>query len=284
MCGRYAASASPEDLVEELEAEGADEPETGPALSPDWNVAPTKTAPVVWTRRPRGEPDAAPQRRVRALRWGLVPSWAKDPSVGSRMINARSESLLERPAFRRAATARRCLVPADGWYEWQPAPTGGQRGRARKQPFYVTLADGGTVAMAGVYELWRDPTRPDGDPAAWLATFAVVTTEAEPALARLHDRMPVVLPRERWAQWLDPALTDAGRVASLLDALPTGRFDAVPVSTLVNDVRRNGPELTVPLPPEELVGAVDPATGELLGAAPPAPAGAGQVGLDLPGR
>ncbi len=271
--------------MEELEAEGADEPLSGQGLAPDWNVAPTKDAPVVWTRRPRGEPDAAPQRRLRTLRWGLVPSWAKDPSVGSRMINARAGSLLERPAYRRAAAARRCLVPADGWYEWQPGPAGAPRGRRRKQPFYVTLAAGGTLAMAGVYELWRDPTRPDGDPAAWLGSFAVVTTAAEPGLARLHDRMPVVLPRDRWAEWLDPAVTDAGRVASLVDGLPAGRFDAVPVSTLVNDVRRNGPELTVPLPPEELEGAVDVATGELLGPAPAEQAaGAEQATLDLPGR
>lgn len=272
MCGRYAASASPDDLVTQFEVAEVDEPPRAagddgpvPGTEPDWNVAPTKLAPVIWERRPRGRPEAAPVRRLRPLRWGLVPSWAKDPSVGSRMINARAETLLDKPAYRRAAVSRRCLVPADGWYEWQATAVPGPRGRPRKQPFFVTLRDGRPLAMAGVYELWRDPGREDGDPLAWLATYAVVTTAAEPGLARLHDRMPAVLPPQRWGRWLDPALQDPGEVASLLADLPGERFHAVPVSTAVNDVRRNGPDLVRPAAPAELEGVLDPATGELLG-------------------
>jgi putative SOS response-associated peptidase YedK len=268
VCGRYAASASPDDLVEELEVVEVEQPEVpaDPGYAPDWNVAPTKQPPVVWTRRPRGEPDAEPVRRLRPLSWGLVPSWAKDRAVGSRMINARAESLLDKPAYRRAALARRCLVPADGWYEWQPSPVARDgRGRPRKQPFFVRLAAGGPLALAGVYEFWRDPTKDDEDPAAWLASFAVVTTAAEQGLDRIHDRMPLVLPRDRWQAWLDPGLADADAVRSLVQPPPPGRFTAVPVSTLVNDVRRNGPDLVAPLPVEELEGVVDPVTGELLG-------------------
>ncbi|WP_461021644.1 SOS response-associated peptidase [Thalassiella azotivora] len=289
MCGRYAASRSPEDLVEELEVEEDRTAEAG-GVQADWNVAPTKTAPVVLERRPRPdstggvgadpaqEPDGAsdetageaadepvPVRQLRALTWGLVPSWAKDRSVGSRMINARVETLLDKPAYRRAAVARRCLVPVDGWYEWQPSPVArDQRGRPRKQPFFVREADGGLLALAGVYELWRDPDRDGDDPQAWLATFAVVTGPAQGHLERVHDRMPWVLPRDRWDAWLDPEVRDPEEVRSLLTPPDVGRLVAVPVSTRVNDVRNGGPELVEPIPLDQVVGAVDPVTGEVL--------------------
>jgi putative SOS response-associated peptidase YedK len=268
MCGRYAASRRPEDLVEEFEATAGP---VGAAAAdelppPDWNVAPTKQAPVVLERPPRGEPAAAPVRQLRPLTWGLVPSWAKDRSGGSRMINARAESLLDKPAYRRAALARRCLVPADGWFEWQPSPVARDgRGRPRRQPFFVTSADGGVLALAGVYELWRDPTRDADDPAAWLATYAVVTTTALPELERIHDRMPLVLPRESWAHWLDPAEQDPDAVRALLRPVEADALRAFPVSTRVNDVRNAGPELVEPLPVEEAVGMVDPVTGEVFG-------------------
>lgn len=260
MCGRYAASRHPDELAEEFEVHTVElDPPAAPGRDgPDWNVAPTTANPVVLER------DDA--RRLRLLTWGLVPSWASDRTVGNRMINARAESLLDKPAYRRAAAVRRCLVPADGWYEWQASPvvTDG-RGRPRKQPFYIRPADDEGLAFAGVYELWRDPGRDADDPAAWLATYAIVTTDAEPGLDRIHDRMPFVLPRERWDAWLDPAVTDPDDVRGLLAPVPPGRFTAVPVSPRVNNVRNNGPELTQPAPVEELVGVVDPATGELLG-------------------
>ncbi|MFP5336230.1 MAG: SOS response-associated peptidase [Actinomycetes bacterium] len=272
MCGRYAASRNPDDLVEEFEVEevaldpaGAGEgAEKG--VEPDWNVAPTRPHPVVLERAPRGEPDAAPRRQLRLLTWGLVPSWAKDPSIGNTMINARAESLLDKPAYRRAAATRRCLVPADGWYEWQASPVAKDaKGKPRKQPFFIRPEDGSVVAFAGVYELWRDPTRDADDPFAWLATYAIVTTDAEPGLDRIHDRMPLVLPRDRWADWLDPVVTEPDDVRGLLAPGPPGRFVAVPVSPQVNNVRNNGPQLVEPLAVDDLVGVVDPVTGEVLG-------------------
>ncbi|GAB3218189.1 SOS response-associated peptidase [Angustibacter peucedani] len=263
MCGRYAASAIPDDLVEELEVASD---QSGGEVRADYNVAPTHTPPVVLERAPRDEPDAAPVRQLRLLTWGLVPSWAKDRSVGYKMINARAETLLDKPGFKRAAAARRCLVPADGWYEWQTSPTATDaKGKPRKQPFFTHLADGGPLVFAGLYEFWKDRELADDDPAAWLATFTIVTTAAEPGLDRLHDRMPVVLPRERWDAWLDPALTAPDDVRDLLAPVEPGRFEAYPVSRRVGDVRNTGPELLEPAALAELVGVVDPMTGEVLG-------------------
>jgi putative SOS response-associated peptidase YedK len=263
MCGRYAASASPEDLVEEL---GVESDQTGGRLEPDFNLAPTHPAPVVLERAPREQPESPPVRQLRLLTWGLVPSWAKDPKVGSRMINARAESLLDKPAYRRAALTRRCLVPADGWYEWQASPTARDaKGKPRKQPFFAHLADGGHLAFAGVFEFWRDPARADDDPQAWLTTYAIVTTDAEPGLDRIHDRMPLVLPPDRWDAWLDPSLDDPDRVRALLAPVPPGRFDAYPVSRRVGNVASTGPELLEPVGADELEGVVDPMTGEVVG-------------------
>jgi putative SOS response-associated peptidase YedK len=272
--------------VDQTEGEGPGEP-AGEGR-PDFNIAPTKRAPVVLERRPRveepapeepegedaaGEPGPAgppavtgPQRWLRLLTWGLVPSWAKERSIGSRMINARAETLLDKPAYRRAARSRRCLVPADGWYEWQPSPTEKDaKGKPRKQPFFMHAADGGTLALAGVYEFWRDPALHADDPAAWLTTYAVITTAAEPGLAVIHDRMPLILPPHRWSAWLDPDERDADAVRALIEPPEPGRFVATAVSTLVNAVGNNGPELLDPLPLTELRGVVDPATGELIG-------------------
>jgi putative SOS response-associated peptidase YedK len=203
---------------------------------------------------------------LRSLRWGLVPSWSKDASGGARMINARLETLLEKGAFKRAALSRRCLVPADGWYEWQVSPTEKDaKGKPRKQPFFIHLADGAKLAFGGVYEFWRDAAAAPDDPEAWLTTFAVITMAAEPGLDTVHDRMPLVLPSDRWAPWLDPTVKDAPSVHDLTEGLPAGRFAALPVSTRVNSVRNDGPELLAPAPMESLVGVVDPATGELIG-------------------
>ncbi|MCH8613620.1 SOS response-associated peptidase [Arsenicicoccus dermatophilus] len=276
MCGRYAASKDVAELVELLDVEqdatgeptrGVARAEPGAGVSPDYNMAPTKAAPVVLTRRPRGASagdDAEPVRQLRLLTWGLVPSWAKDVTVGVRMINARAETLLDKPAYARAARARRCLVPADGYYEWQQSPTAcDAKGKPRKQPFFISRADGQPLVMAGVYELWRDRTLPDGDPASWLTTYAVITTAAEPGLDTIHDRQPLVLDPEQWAAWLDPERTGDEHVRGMIEGQRPGRFDACPVSTAVNDVRNNGPQLLAPAPADQLVGVVDPATGEV---------------------
>lgn len=256
VCGRYAASRDPDDLVEEFELAWMDVRER---LAPDWNVAPTKEVYAVLTRPPRdheqppqpvaGTDAAAPPRRLRVLRWGLVPSWATDRAIGSRLINARIETVHEKPAFRRAFLQRRCILPADGYYEWF-TPDGG-----RKQPWFIHPADGGVLAMAGLYELWRDPSRPRDDEDAWLWTSAVLTTTAEDGLGHLHDRMPLMLERERYDEWLDPSVTDPVALLALLTPAAPGRLQAHPVSRRVGDVRSNGPDLVVPVPAEDPTGA-----------------------------
>ena len=282
MCGRYAASKDQAELVEELDielvatAEPARSllanPQSPPAGTPDWNMAPTKQAPVVLTRVPRGAsgdaPNATAVRQLRLLTWGLVPSWSKDTRTGLRMINARAESVLDKPGFARAAASRRCLVPADGWYEWQASPVATDaKGKPRKQPFFLHRADGDLVTFAGLYEFWRDKAvTDDGDPDAWLTTFTIITTAAEPGLDRIHDRQPLVLDREDWAQWLDPENHDIESVRRLLALERPGRFDAYPVSPAVSATRNNGEQLLLPLPREELHGVVDPVTGEVVGA------------------
>lgn len=241
MCGRYAATANPGELILEFDVDldaTAEptrsipvNPQHPPAGTPDSDLAPTKAAPVVLTRRGRGEPsDSDPVRQLRLLTWGLVPSWSKDCRGGVRMINARAETLTTKPAFSRALASRRALVPARGWFEWRVLDEVGPRGRPRKQPYFMERADQATLAMAGLYEFWRDPAIDPADPLAWLTTFTIVTTAAEPALRAIHDRQPLVLERPDWARWLDPD-TPGGGVEDLLleGATPRDRFLARPV-------------------------------------------------------
>ncbi len=279
MCGRYAATASPDELVLEFEVEEDHtgdpsrsilvNPQEPPAGRPDHNVAPTKQAPVVLVRRPREDRGALPRRQLRLLTWGLVPSWSKDSRGGVRMINARVETVADKPAFARALATRRCLVPARGWYEWQASPTvTDRRGKPRKQPFFATRVDGATMAMAGLYEFWRDTSVADpDDPLAWLTTFTVITGPAEEGLDRIHDRQPVVLEPQEWGEWLDPD-TGAANAVDLLVGRPAGRFTAYPVSTEVSSNRANGPHLLDPAPRDSLAGVLDPMTGEILGDPP----------------
>ena len=237
-----------------------------PAGQPDYNIAPSKAAPVVLTRAPRGDADAEPTRQLRLLTWGLVPSWSQDVKVGLRMTNARSESLLGKSSFARAAAVRRCLVPADGWYEWQVSPTAlDPKGKPGKQPFFIHRSDGAPMAMAGLYEFWRDKSLAEDDPDAWLTTYAIITTAAEPGLDRIHDRQPLVLERAHWDDWLDPRATDLAGVKAHLESFAPGRFDAYPVSTAVNSTRNNGAGLLEPLARSDLMGVVDPTTGEIIG-------------------
>jgi putative SOS response-associated peptidase YedK len=276
MCGRYAATANPDELVLEFEVEDdrtgeptrsvLASPQEPPPGRPDFNVAPTKQAPVVLARPPREDRDAPPVRQLRLLTWGLVPSWSKDPRGGARMINARVESVADKPSFARALATRRALVPARGWYEWQASPTAlDAKGKPRKQPFFTSRVDGASVAMAGLYEFWRDPAVADpDDPLAWLSTFAVITGPAEPGLDRIHDRQPLVIDPQDWARWLDPG-TGAADVLGLLQPAPPGRFTAYPVSTAVSSNRSNGPHLLDPVSPDQLVGVLDPMTGEVIG-------------------
>lgn len=198
----------------------------------DYNVAPRKTVPVVVQR--------APDRRVlEEMRWGLVPSWAKDRSIGDRLINARAEGLAAKPSYKVPFRKRRCIIPADAFYEWRVVPGG-----KRKQPVLLRARDGLPLALAGLWDAWRDRDDPD---APWLVTCVIITTAANETVRPIHDRMPVLLDEADWGRWLDPGLTDPDEVAPLLVPAPADVLSAVDVSTRVNNVRNNGPDLVEPL-------------------------------------
>ncbi|NHB85960.1 SOS response-associated peptidase [Tessaracoccus sp. HDW20] len=229
MCGRYAATANPDELVEEFEIsfvdDGMDE-----VCAPRYNIAPTDTVPAVVERAK----DDAVTRKLVGLRWGLVPGWAKAPTAT--MINARVETLTVKPSFRKAASARRCLLPASGYYEWRPeTPAGGRR--PVKQPYFLHPPSGPMV-MAGIYEFWKGP---DG----WIASTAIITTDATDELGWVHDRMPMVVPADSRDDWLDPGLTDAAAAVALL-ATPSNLAHRK-VSRAVSTVGNDGPELILPL-------------------------------------
>jgi putative SOS response-associated peptidase YedK len=181
------------------------------------------------------------------LRWGLVPHWAKDLSVGARMINARAETVTSKPAFARPLERRRCLLPADGFYEWHKVP-----GRKTKQPYFVQRADEEPVAFAGLWERWSDPDDPDAVP---IFSCCLLTTTPNAEMARIHDRMPVLLPPSAWDLWLDPDLRDRRELGKLLGPAPDGLLVLRPVTTAVNNVRNQGPDLLDPAPQEPVGGA-----------------------------
>lgn len=245
MCGRYVAAARPDDLAEEF---GVERVEVRENLQPDYNVAPTKVSPVVLARLPKdAADDAEPVRQLRDLTWGLVPSWAKDRKIGSRMINARAETVHEKPAYRRAFAARRMILPIDGFYEWFPTKEIGKSGKPLKQPFYLHPTAGGSLALAGLYEFWRDRESADDE---WLTTFTIITTNATDDGGHIHDRMPMTVTPDRWEAWLDPRITDPDEALALMAPPKPGTLDVYPVSKAVNNVRNNGPELIEPLPAE----------------------------------
>jgi putative SOS response-associated peptidase YedK len=219
MCGRYASSRRPDDLVSWFDVE--EPPEE--VLEPSWNVAPTDPGYVV-VQSKEGV------RQLRVLRWGLVPSWSKDAKGAARMINARQESVKDKPAFRKAFASRRCLVPADGYYEWKQEGTD-------KQPWYLTTRE--PLSMAGLYEHWKSP---EGE---WLSTYTIITTSAPDDLGEIHDRTPLLVPKEHWSTWLDRSIEDPGD--HLLIPGTPGVLDAWPVGKAVGNVRNDGPELVVPI-------------------------------------
>jgi putative SOS response-associated peptidase YedK len=254
MCGRFASARKRQELLEEFSVQ-RDRVEED--LRPDYNVAPTKPIYAVLARQPKdtagpgtgpaegdGDGDEAALRELRVVRWGLVPSWAKDISIGSRLINARSETVAVKPAFRRAFARHRCLLPADGYYEWEKT---GDPAKPQKQPYFIHRQDGGVLAFAGLYELWRDKSVPDDDPRAWLWSATVITTRAEDEIGRIHDRMPMVIEPARWADWLDPAASSGEALHGLLAPAAVTHLTSYPVSTEVNSVRHNGPGLIEPL-------------------------------------
>lgn len=251
MCGRYASSRDPADLVAEFEIDAGNVTETVLQHDANYNTAPSQQVVAVIERKDREDPETV-NRRLTTLKWGLVPSWAKDPAIGNRMINARMETIAEKPAFRRAFASRRCLLPADGYYEWY-ATEQKVKGKPLKQPYFIHPKDGGVLAMAGLYEIWRNKEveDPDGDD-AWLWTCTILTTSSTDDLGRIHDRMPLLVEKDRYDAWLDPRVSDKDSLLGLLVPAAPGRLEAYPVSRAVNSVKNNGPQLKDPAPEGEV--------------------------------
>jgi len=224
MCGRYVSVSSTTILVDRFTIDEVRIEEKEPV----YNVAPTLEMPLVAVSRGR--------RVLDQVRWGLVPSWAKDLSIGSKQINARAESVTTKPAYKRAFVKRRAIVPADGFYEWEK-----REGSKQKQPWFIRRRDGEPLAFAGLWEIWHDPKI--GDDAPRIRTFTIITTEANDLLEPIHERMPVVLPESEWDRWLDPEFQDVDALRQLLVPAPSDQFEMWPVSTLVNKADNEGPEL-----------------------------------------
>jgi putative SOS response-associated peptidase YedK len=223
MCGRF-TFFHPQDLGDRFGVSGQ-----LPLFAPAYNIAPTAAVPVITAHSPN---------RVSLMRWGLVPYWAKDPNSGYKTINARAEGIQDKPTFRKPIRSQRCLVPANGFYEWQRV---NESGKEVKVPHYIHLLDQETFAFAGLYDIWHDAEDRE------MVTFAIVTTEPNELMATIHNRMPVILPRENEARWLDQS-TDLDQVLAMLAPYPADRMVAYPISRLVNSPANNGPDLIAPAP------------------------------------
>jgi len=235
MCGRFASTQTDAELLDVFRAVDV----AGEQLPPSYDVAPTQPVRVVLERPPRDAPEDTPVRQIRTVCWGLVPSWARDTKIGSRLINARMETITTKPSFKAAASRRRAIVPSDGYFEWEKRD-------GDKVPHF--LHGDGVLAMAGLYELWPNPELPAEDPAKWMWSTVVLTTTATDAHGHIHDRSPVILPPEFQDHWLDPALTDKDDVDALLASIPEPHLHAYEVSTKVNSPRNNTPDLLTAVP------------------------------------
>jgi putative SOS response-associated peptidase YedK len=218
MCGRYTLASPTERLAEEFGVDAS-----SIELAPNYNVAPTQKVAAVL--------EEGGQRRLEVLRWGLIPPWADDPGIGSRMINARSETAPGKPSFRRAFRERRCLIPADGFYEWQ-------RTNGAKQPYYIHMEDGRPFAFAGLWESW---SKGEGE----IRTCTILTTGANALVGEVHDRMPVILAHDAYDVWLDPA-SERDELTGLLAPYPEDEMEAYPVSRFVNSPSNNDPRCIEP--------------------------------------
>jgi putative SOS response-associated peptidase YedK len=231
MCGRLAQTMDALGLAERLGAAGPDF-----AVLPRYNLAPGQAAAVV---------AADPEPRLVRMRWGLVPAWAKEEKIGWRMINARAETIDRKPAFRGLLRRRRCLVPADGFFEWQ------KTGPRTKQPWWIFVNGPRPMAMAGLWDAWRPA---EGEP---LLTFTIITTRANDLVSRIHDRMPALLSEEALTVWLDPGIGDPARLLPLLRPYPADEMAAYPISDLVNSTANDSPEIIAPVAPVEDRGLFD---------------------------
>lgn len=227
VCGRFVSSSSPDQIAQYFDAEVVDDKlfERGP----NFNTAPTSEVLVI---REDGT-----TRRLDAFRWGLVPSWAKDLSIGSKMINSRAETVAAKPSFKRAFASRRCIIPVDGFYEWKAVP-----GEKRKQPYFIHRPDDEPFAFAGLWEQWRGPKDqpPLEEP---IRTCSIITTEANSKMSEIHDRMPVILPRSAWDDWLSTEEHDTEMLGKFLVPAPSKLITFHPVSTEVNNARNRGEHL-----------------------------------------
>src|SRR5512136_1485017 len=221
MCGRFVLFSSLEEIREAFAVR-----QVRYQVEPSYNVAPTQTVAVVVQREG--------VNTLEKMRWGLIPAWAKDPAIGSRMINARAETVGEKPSFKRPLKDRRCLVVADGFYEWQ------KTGQA-KIPMFIRLKSGQPFGFAGLYDVW---TSPEGEA---VASCTIITTSANDLMQPIHDRMPVILPSSQQSTWLDPAIQTAADVLPLLAPYSAADMEAYPVSRLVNSPENNSPDLVRPV-------------------------------------
>ena len=222
MCGRFTLFDTAASLAEAFEVAEV------PSLSPRYNIAPSQAVAAVRI------PPSGGAREVVLLRWGLIPSWAKDPSLGDRMINARAETAAGKPAFRSAIRRRRCLVPASGFYEWK-------RTNGRKQPYYIRRPDGKPFALAGLWESWEGPG------AAAVESCTILTTSANELLLPIHDRMPVIVSPADYDLWLSLGIRDPGELSRLFRPFPPEEMTAFPVGTAVNNPKTDSPQLIEPL-------------------------------------
>jgi len=235
MCGRFVSSSSPEKIAEYFGATVNAE-----SLGENFNVAPTNDIYGVVAGLD-GEPV------LRVFHWGLIPVWAKEAKVGQKMINARSETVAEKPAYKGVFKKTRCIIPMDGFYEWAPGLPDGpvtKAGKPMKRPMFIHRLDGEPLAVAGLWTAWRD--KEAGPDAPWLHSATVLTTSANGTMTPVHDRMPVILPASKWAEWLDPANTDVAELGRLLVPAPDSLLTMHQVSTEVNNVRNKGAELIDP--------------------------------------
>jgi putative SOS response-associated peptidase YedK len=245
VCGRFVTASSPALIADRFAVDEVDETVV-PDPEPDYNVSPRRNVLAV---RARATEDGEPERVLSRLRWGLVPSWAKELKVGDRMINARAETVASKPAYRRAFAQKRCLIPADGFYEWKAGVASGGDTKPRKQPYFVHRKDGEPLAFAGLWEVWKVPDdSPDevkqvGGDDGWVRSCVILTTTPNELMATIHNRMPVILPESAWEQWLDPDEHDVDALAKLLVPADNALLEAYPVSTSVNNARNTGPEL-----------------------------------------
>jgi putative SOS response-associated peptidase YedK len=231
VCGRFVSASTPDEIAKYFGVEQVSES----ALDPNYNVAPTNDVYAVL--------ESGGVRRLEPMHWGLVPIWAKDPKIGNKMINARSETLAEKNAYKHAYRKKRCIIPVDGFYEWERV-----EGQKNKQPWFIHRADDQPLAFAGLWEVWRGPDR-DSDEE--LRSCTIITGSPNEKMAEIHDRMPVILPQDQWSTWLDEEQHDLDLLGKLLVPAPASIITMHKVSTEVNNVRNKGAQLTDEMPDDD---------------------------------